>query len=122
MFFNKLVNLGPNTLAFRVPPNFSKPIIQSYFEQLYGVEIVNINTNNKDPIDKMVGTMKRRKRSFKKAYITFAKPFEMDWKPLYDAPHLLYHTHTKYLTKRGHGRKNPDSVINSAGQAKKSSK
>ena len=100
-----LGGLGPNTHAFRVPPNFSKPIIQSYFEQLYGVEIININTSNKDPVDKKVGTLNRRKRGYKKAWITFAKPFEMNWNPLYEQPHLLYHNHTKYLIKRGHAKR-----------------
>lgn len=95
--------LGPNTIAFRVPHNFSKPIIQSYFEQLYGAEIVNINTLNRDPKTFIInGRYKRRKYGFKKAFITFAKPFEMDWTEFHKTPHLIYTLHNKHLKARGH--------------------
>ena len=55
-----------------MPHYFSKPIIQSYFEQLYGAENININTLNKDPKTFVINSRyKRRKYGFKKAFITF---------------------------------------------------
>mmetsp|Transcript_55759 Transcript_55759/g.88796 ORF Transcript_55759/g.88796 Transcript_55759/m.88796 type:complete len:136 (-) Transcript_55759:61-468(-) len=103
--------LGPNTIAFRVPYNFSKPIIQSYFEQLYGAEIVNVNTLNKDPKTCLIkGKYKRRKYGFKKAFITFAKPFEMDWSQYQKTPHMMYTLHTKYMKARGKKTSSPDDM------------
>lgn len=95
--------LGPNTLAFRVPPSFSKPIIQTYFEQLYGVEVINVNTLNNDPrIKEFDGGVKSRRKAWKKAFITFAKPFEMNWKAVNDAPFLLYANNQVHMKRRGH--------------------
>mmetsp|Transcript_58300 Transcript_58300/g.96634 ORF Transcript_58300/g.96634 Transcript_58300/m.96634 type:complete len:135 (+) Transcript_58300:109-513(+) len=106
----KQSGLGPNTHAFRVPHNFGKPHIQSYFEQLYGAEIVNINTMNIDPRKWMMNGKRRRFYGYKKAYITFAKPFTMDWTQYEKQPHCLYTLHNKHLKARGKKVNNPEDM------------
>ena len=53
---------------------------------------------------------KRRKYGSKKAFITFAKPFEMNWDEFHKAPHLIFTLHNKHLKARGHKVTDPKDM------------
>mmetsp|Transcript_102935 Transcript_102935/g.125825 ORF Transcript_102935/g.125825 Transcript_102935/m.125825 type:complete len:142 (-) Transcript_102935:239-664(-) len=97
--------LGPNTYSFWVPLNFGKPTIQTYFEQLYGVEIININTvvHDRKRIRLPGNNIFKIKRGQKKAFITFSEPFEPKWDTYDKAPSILWHLQQQFLRKRGKG-------------------
>jgi len=65
--------LSPNTLVFRTTPKMTKIEIQRYFQQIYGVKVLKVNTVNVEGAKKRV----RRPGQFikqpdiKKAYVTF---------------------------------------------------
>ncbi|ETO05868.1 hypothetical protein RFI_31528 [Reticulomyxa filosa] len=92
----------------------------TYFEQLYGMEVVNVNTVNIDPsvVKSDNPHIKGKKKGWKKAYVTFTQKYEMDWSAYEGAPALLFNVGQKNDAKKKAKEKQETSATKSAEKPK----
>ncbi|KAA0152023.1 hypothetical protein FNF27_05233 [Cafeteria roenbergensis] len=59
-----------NNYVFRTAPKWTKPEIKQFLQKAYGVKVARVATINYPPRYSIVGRILRKRRAFKKVYVT----------------------------------------------------